>query len=369
MVRKFLYFIAFCVIAVFAALMGLRLFSEELTELTFVPDARFEAQPALAANAYADPARWIARPGAEGPAGELPSGAKPDDGPKGAAVFFIHPTSYLAKARWNAPEGDAESRERADLFVRAMATPFAGRSAIWAPRYRQAAFGAFLSGKPEAAQALDAAYVDVLAAFDRFLAEAPEDAPIVLAGHSQGAFHLKRLLRDRVAGTPLSRRVAAVYAVGWPISIAHDLPAMGLPACANPDQAGCVMSWLSFADPAETAMLDKGYARRAALDGKTPGGSAFLCSNPLAGTAGGESPASANRGTLVPSADLKSGRLEPALAGARCAADHYLHIGPGPELGPFVLPGNNYHVYDVPLFWTNLRLDAARRVDAWRKTR
>ena len=36
--------------------------------------------------------------------------------------------------------------------------------------------------------------------------------PIVLVGHSQGALHLMRLLKDRVAGTPLAGRVAAAIA-------------------------------------------------------------------------------------------------------------------------------------------------------------
>jgi hypothetical protein len=34
-------------------------------------------------------------------------------------------------------------------------------------------------------------------------------------------------------------------------------------------------------------------------------------------------------------------------------------------MGPFVAPGNNYHVYDIPLFWANIRADFARRVGAW----
>jgi hypothetical protein len=37
-------------------------------------------------------------------------------------------------------------------------------------------------------------------------------------------------------------------------------------------------------------------------------------------------------------------------------------IGPAPQMGPFVAPGNNYHVYDIPLFWANIRADFARRV-------
>lgn len=35
-------------------------------------------------------------------------------------------------------------------------------------------------------------------------------------------------------------------------------------------------------------------------------------------------------------------------------------------MGPFVLPEGNYHVYDVPLFWANLRADFVRRAEAWR---
>jgi hypothetical protein len=30
-----------------------------------------------------------------------------------------------------------------------------------------------------------------------------------------------------------------------------------------------------------------------------------------------------------------------------------------------VLPGNNYHLYDMTLFWSNLRSDFARRVRAF----
>ena len=33
--------------------------------------------------------------------------------------------------------------------------------------------------------------------------------------------------------------------------------------------------------------------------------------------------------------------------------------------GRGVLPGNNYHVYDIPLFWANLQADVARRMAAW----
>lgn len=368
MARKFLYVVAAFVVLLIAGAIVLRFWAEDLTEFAFVPTGDFTPQPTLAANVYEDPAMWISRPGlgAKDPARWLPQGLTEDGDALGAAVFFIHPTSYLAKAQWNAPLDDAESRERADLFVRGMASPFNKSVELWTPRYRQAAFGSFLTDAPEAAQALDLAYGDVLQAFDYFTATVPKNVPIVLAGHSQGAFHLRRLLRDRIAGKPIAARIAAAYAIGWPVSLTHDLPAMGLPPCTAPDQAGCVMSWLSFAEPADNRMLLEGYARRPGLDGQSVAGSPFLCSNPLTGGAGGEADAKANLGTLVPNEDNTSGTLTAGMVPAKCGPDGFLYIGPPPELGSYVLPGNNYHLYDIPLFWANLRADVARRVKAWR---
>jgi hypothetical protein len=144
---------------------------------------------------------------------------------------------------------------------------------------------------------------------------------------------------------------------------------MGLPACTAPDQPGCVLSWQSFAEPADPATVLDVYARLPGLDGKSRKGSPFLCTNPLTGEQGGAAPASANLGTLLPDATLSGASLAPGLVPATCRADGFLLIGPAPELGPYVLPGNNYHIYDIPLFWANVRADVARRVAAWHEQR
>ena len=91
-----------------------------------------------------------------------------------------------------------------------------------------------------------------------------------------------------------------------------------------------------------------------------------LCTNPLTGTIGANAPAEANHGTLVPSDDLNAGKLVTGMVAARCDSRGLLLIGPPPKMGPYVLPGNNYHVYDIPLFWMNLRQDFVRRVLAWK---
>ena len=59
---------------------------------------------------------------------------------------------------------------------------------------------------------------------------------------------------------------------------------------------------------------------------------------------------------------MSSGELIKASVPARCDENGFLLIGNPPELGPYVLPGNNYHVYDYPLFWANVRADALWRL-------
>lgn len=393
MARKFLYIVVGLTVLVMAVLFGLRFFAEDLTEIAFVPSAEFTDQPRLADASYENPDMWLARPGmANDPARWLPSNyaevtsgapspetssaaseaataADPVTEKKvDAAVFFVHPTGLVSRTSWNASLDDDVSRQRSRLFVQGMASPFNTSPDIWAPRYRQAAIGAFLTDAPQATQALDLAYRDVAQAFEMFVKSIRPDQPIVLAGHSQGAFHLRRLIRDKIAGTPLAKRIAVAYVIGWPVSNDRDLPLMGMPACKEPTSTGCVASWLTFADPPETEMLLRAYARRKGLDGQEVGeNSSFICVNPIDGREGGNAPASANLGTLVPDLSNGTGALTQGVVPASCGADHLLHIGPPPplDLGPYVLPGNNYHLFDMTLFWSNLRADFARRVDAF----
>lgn len=371
MARKFLYLIAGVTMTLLALMLALRLWSDGLTEMAFVPDVDFASQQPLPPEAWDDPRMWVARPGLkDDPASWLPPGVTTSSTPLPVAVFFVHPTSYIARKAWNGPLGDKDSAARADLFVSGMASPF-NAGAVWAPRYRQAAVGAFLTDKPEAARAIDLAYGDVLAAFENFTRHLQPGQPIALAGHSQGAFLLRRLMRDRIAGTPFADRLVGAWVIGWPVSLTHDLPKMGVPACTGADQPGCVSSWLSVADPAETEMLVKAYARRDGLDGRSVAGSPFLCTNPLTGKKGDKAETAVNLGTLVPDFKAGGGTLAKGVVPASCGPDGFLHIGPPPalDLGPYVLPGNNYHLYDVTLFWANLRADFERRAAAWQAKR
>lgn len=366
--RRFLWIVAGLVVLLLIGALVYRIFQMDLMKAALVPSVAFEEQEKPEPGpAYADAAMWLARPDIPGnPSLWTPEGIAPSARPE-AAVFFIHPTSYLERSHWNAPLDDVESQERARLFVRSQASAFNSVGSVWAPKYRQATFGAFLTTKADAQQALDFAYKDVVAAFDEFLKEAPKDQPIILAAHSQGSLHLTRLLRELIAGSPIADRIVAAYIVGWPISTTADLQALGLPGCEAPDQARCILSWQSFAEPAEPKMVTDVYDASTAPDGTSRAGSPMLCVNPITGANGGEADADVNLGTLVPNGDLTEAKLVPGAVPARCDVRGFLLIGrETPELGNYVLPGNNYHVYDIPLFWANLRADVARREAAWK---
>ena len=401
MVRAFLYFIATMIVLAIIGMFALYIWSDKATEIAFVPNTEFVEQEALADNAYNDPDMWYSRPGigTNDPARYQPaisetknplprsadegtlmeqaskagsrraSASKLEDTPA-FAVFFVHPSSYIptnldSDIQWNARLGDTETEDRANLFLRGLASPFNRAAEIWAPKYRQATVGAFITDKPEAQQSIDAAYRDVVRAFDYFLESVDKDRPIVLAGHSQGSLHLLRLLRERVKGRPLEDRIAAVYAVGWPISVDHDLPVLPLPACSRANEAGCILSWASFADDGDPSQLLSRFRASPGLDGEPRGETPILCVNPITGFQNSTAPADDNKGTLVPDESLASGQLVAGAVGARCDEQGILRIGDPPEMGSAVLPGNNYHVYDIPLFWRNVQEDVVTRVREW----
>jgi hypothetical protein len=329
------------------------------------PKGHFEAAKAGGGPDYTKDSSWVARPELpDDPALWLPEGISRST-VGDAAVFFIHPTTYLANDRWNAPLiAGGDTSFRTNLFVQSEASAFNGVGQVWAPHYRQAAFGAFLLKSEDAQKALDFAYQDVSAAFDQFLKHAGK-RPIILAGHSQGALHLMRLLRERIAGTPLAKRLIAAYVVGWPIDVGSDLPAIGLPACATPSDTACVLSWMSFGEPANPSLILDQWKHTKGVTGGERKPDDILCVNPITGTQNGLAPPGANPGTLVPSADFKSASLAAGQVGARCDKGLLIVDGQIPPLGPYVLPGNNYHVYDYALFWEAIRQDAERRLNAW----
>lgn len=367
--RRFLFIVTILTLIVVAVAFAIFRWGGDVLLKQATPRGHFEAPAPSSGPDYSRLENWVARPELD-PAMNS-SLWRPSNWPpstlqtRHAAAFYVHPTTYLERDRWNAPlrlSGHTDSRTR--LFLQSQASAFSDFAEVWAPRYRQAAFGAFLLDSDDARKALDLAYSDVRAAFDEFLKRV-SDRPIILAGHSQGALHLMRLLTDRK--DQLKDRLVAAYVVGWPISTAADLPELGFPACEESDQAGCILSWMTFAEPANPSLVLDQWKGSKGLNGGDRRREDILCVNPLTGIRDGDASPAANLGTLVPSGDLTTAMLVPGVVGGHCKRGLLILDGKLPALGPYVLPGNNYHVYDYALFWDAIRRDAERRMAAWQR--
>ena len=324
---------------------------------------------------YAHADAWAAWPGRPSGADSVPPGVSAPASPESsqADVFFIHPTTYLTggarNARYDEP---GVTTTRIDQGVlRFQASAFNGCCRIYAPHYRQAAFGAFFQNDDAAAEAaFEIAYGDVSRAFDYYIAHENHNRPFIIASHSQGSLHAMRLLQERIAGRALLKRLVAAYVVGY--YVPQDIERSGVPVCRLAAQTGCLVDWNSVKTGTSDAARER--SRLIWLEGRYQhtAGRAMICVNPLNWQPDAEAAAVLNLGALPAVAPGQP--LHPPVPHLTAASCH----GPGLEVdiplterrgfaNPLLLSGS-YHLYDYNLFYVNIRTNAQERVTAWRKT-
>lgn len=300
---------------------------------------------------YADPANWAALPDRQDNADEIPV---PDweDKQQDAAVdvFFLHPTTYTGRPGekdWNADIRDLKTNKRTDEYpIRYQSTVFNGIGKIYAPRYRQAHLNCFFTKNvKDAREALDLAYADVRAAFMYYIRHQNQGRPFIIASHSQGTYHAKRLLAEFIDGQPLQHQLVVAYLAGLtvPADLFHRIP-----PCQRPDETGCFCSWRTFRE---------GYIPRKL---HFPD-SNFVVTNPV--TWDVRRPASMEENHLGSVLrDFK--KIYPRLVRTAIFKD-LLWINKPRFPGSFLLTTRNYHVGDYNFFYADIRKNALDRVRAF----
>ncbi len=220
------------------------------------PDHEFDPVLAVEAPDYSDQTFWAALPSMDDPADLVPEGVDPDvvQGQSPVDVFFIHPTGYLSGASWTSPmDPDSASEENTKWMMAYQASAYNGCCNVYAPRYREATIYSYFQEPETREQILGFAYGDVERAFDFFLANYSEGRPFVLASHSQGTHHMRRLLAERINGTELFTRMVAAYAIGSvmiPWSEEYFAGLDDVSACESAVDLGCVVHWDTMAEGA-----------------------------------------------------------------------------------------------------------------------
>ena len=215
-----------------------------------IPTSTFSGTQRPAAPNYSDLKNWAAHPDKHDNADSIPMNSSLKDGQSTAEVdvFFVHPTTFTLKKGvnvWNADLGDAPLNQKTDngsILFQASIFNEVGR--IYAPRYRQAYYGIYLSRDTASnRQALALAYEDVKASFEYYLKNWNNGRPIIIAAHSQGAQHAGRLLKEFFEGKTLRNRLVVAYIVGMPMpkNLCKDIK-----VCDKPEETGCFCSWRTF---------------------------------------------------------------------------------------------------------------------------
>lgn len=366
--RRVIYGVAGFVFLLIAGFVVSLAFSERIFNYALNPGAPFEAFAPPSEPDYELTEAWAALPVTDDYADLVPTGVPPVPSYKRKAdVFFIHPTTYLERSGWNASISHPRASAPVDETVmKHQASAFNACCRVYAPRYRQATYYYTIGQNFDSWRALDLAYTDVRRAFDHYVAHWNDGRPFLIAAHGQGSAHALRLLQERIAKTPLRKRFVAAYlpGIGIPLDMfGGELGTIG--PCREPDATGCVAGWNTLAEGYTTTRYTDQMIRTPSGRYETNGNRRLLCVNPLSWVQdGGARGHDENLGAL-PFADgmLKPEQPIPGVTGAECR-DGAMVIRT-PRIKGFdglILPGGDYHVYDVNLFWMNLRVNAWERV-------
>lgn len=262
-------------------------------------------------------------------------------------VFFVHPTTITAKdGIWNADVNNLKWNSKVDnLPVKYQASVFNGAARVFAPRYRQANYEAFMQlGTSNSTQALALAYQDVKDAFLYYLENYNEGRPFIIAGHSQGTYHCITLIEELIDTTDLFNQLVNAYLVGMPVN-QNDF--VNCTPCETENQNRCFLTWNTMKKKSYPKFYSE-YFQNA------------LCHNPLSWEMNEYYCGEENHEGLVPKEFKKMVKHQ---FGAQ------VHQGvlwvdavkiPGIPFTRFV---RNWHIGDYNLFYGNIRQNVNLRVE------
>lgn len=203
---------------------------------------------------------------------------------RGVDCFYVYPTVSDQQTRLATKRVDPEVRSIA-LY---QAARYSQACRVYAPVYRQATVPALGAGTTTR-QDYRTAYGDVDEAFAAFLRRIGPRRGFVLLGHSQGTFHLQRLIRERIeTRAKLRRRLVSAVLLGGNVTVRKGSDRGGVfrrvPTCRRATQTSCVLAFSTFNQtPPEAAIFGRGGSRVAGFLGLPDGPNLeSACTNPAA---------------------------------------------------------------------------------------
>lgn len=349
--------------------------------------------PALPAAAHARRTVWLCRPGlARNPCrGSLDATVVAPDGTTLRTehtrrathprfdCFYVYPTV--------SPQPTATANLHIDAEERAVAAQQVSRYSqecrVWAPMYRQTTLAALAGGVKVSALGRARGYADVRAAWRDYLAMHNHGRGVVLIGHSQGTFVLRRLIAREIDKRPVvRRRLISAVLLGGNVTVRTDRPTGGdfqhIPACRVEGQFGCVVAYSLYnaippansvfgrVPAADVGRLEVLCTNPAALSGGTGTLLPYVRTDPFPGALGPRTRALTGPLPTVPTPWLKP----PGVYTARCSDEggaNVLLVSPDPGARPLTPQPATWglHLADANLPLGNLTALVRRQAAAW----
>lgn len=282
-----------------------------------------------------------------------------EEGEGDADVFFLCPTvSMGSDTDWNASIEDENTKAGFLTTAKMELGIYDENAVVYVPYYEEATFAVYSLDQDEREPYMEIAYADVKAAFAYYLEQSDPDRPLILAGFSQGADMVIRLMKDYFNDDELADRLVAAYAIGWELTKedVEENPWV-VPAEGEID-TGCVITFSSEAENITESLM-------------VPEDSWTYSINPLNWeTDSTKADASLNKGACFTDSSGAIVKEIPNLTGA------YIDEKRGTlkctDIDPdiytsSIFPDGVYHLYDYQFFYRNLQDNVAARLSAWER--
>jgi hypothetical protein len=309
----------------------------------------FDKSPEIVKPNYSDKDSWAVLP--ENIPDEI-SIFNIDENKKEADVFYIYPTLIDSKNQreWNSDIWNEDIRN--DVInrpVKYQASAWLDAGNLYVPYYRQAHIRVFNDKfRVDGDKALNLAYNDIKEAFTYYLENFNNDKPFIIASHSQGTVHAKRLIAEFIDGKELQKKLIAAYLVG--IKVFED-EFKNIKPMNSANETGGFVTWNTF-------KFNK-YPRKDNYENWFKGG---VTTNPITWDDSKETKKDLHKGLLYRDLKIFSQNIDIKLIDGIVWST--VPNVPGKILLQTV---RSYHFADINLFWVDIRENAKLRVDQWLK--
>ncbi|MBJ34299.1 MAG: hypothetical protein CMC90_00140 [Flavobacteriaceae bacterium] len=269
---------------------------------------------------------------------------------KNADVFYIYPTLIDGKdlKAWNSDIWDRSIRN--DVLkrpVKYQASAWIESGNLYVPFYRQAHIRVFNKKfQSDGKKALDLAYSDLKKAFLHYLKNYNNDKPFIIASHSQGTFHAKRLISEFIDGKELQNKLIAAYLVGYKVDKNEF---NNIKPMIAEDEIGGFVAW-------NTYKMNK-YPRKNNYEEWFRGG---VTTNPITWDESIDTKNTLHKGLLFTNLKIFPKNINIKIIDGMIWSS--VPNVPGKFLFRTI---RDYHFADINLFWVDIKENAKLRADQW----